>query len=169
MGSASYVVGLGSNRLHGRHGRPEGVIRAAIAALAGEALVVRRTSPIARTRAMGPSDRDFANAAVLIESELPPPALLALLQRLERGFGRRRYRRWGARVLDLDILAWSGGIWVSRGLTIPHVGLPIRDFALGPATAVAPGWRHPRHNLMLRQLHARLRKPRPVDRRPRTP
>jgi len=110
MGSAStvighYLIGLGSNQPHGRHGRPEGVIRAAIEALAGNGLVVRRTSRILRTPAMGPSDRDFANAAVLIESDLPPPALLALLQRIEHDFGRRRYRRWGARVLDLDILA----------------------------------------------------------------
>jgi 2-amino-4-hydroxy-6-hydroxymethyldihydropteridine diphosphokinase len=174
MGSAStvighYLIGLGSNRPHGRHGRPESVIRAAIEALAGDGLVVRRTSRTLRTPAMGPSDRDFANAAVLIESDLPPPAVLALLQRIEHDFGRRRYRRWGARVLDLDILAWVNGGWISRGLTIPHIGLATRDFALGPAIAVAAGWRHPRHNLTLRQLHGRLHKPRPVDRRPRTP
>jgi 2-amino-4-hydroxy-6-hydroxymethyldihydropteridine diphosphokinase len=174
MGSAShvigqYVIGLGSNRPHGRHGRPAGVIRAAIAALAGEGLAVRRTSQILRTPAMGPSDRDFANAAVLVETDLPPPALLALLQRIEHGFGRRRYRRWGARVLDLDILAWSGGAWVSHGLTIPHAGLAIRDFALGPAAEIAPDWRYAARPLTFRQLQARLGKPRPVDREPRTP
>ncbi|PXA87425.1 2-amino-4-hydroxy-6-hydroxymethyldihydropteridine diphosphokinase [Nostoc sp. 3335mG] len=169
MGSASYVIGLGSNRPHGRHGPPERVIRAAIVAMAADGLTVRRISRTLRTPAMGPSDRDFANAAVLVESHLPPPALLASLQRIERGFGRRRYRRWGARVLDLDILAWSGGDWVSRGLAIPHIGLGTRYFALGPAAEIAPGLRHPRHNRTLRQLHARLRKPHPVDRAPRTP
>jgi 2-amino-4-hydroxy-6-hydroxymethyldihydropteridine diphosphokinase len=174
MGSAShvigqYVMGLGSNRCHGRHGPPERVIRAAIEALAKESLSVRRTSRILRTHAMGPSHRDFANAAVLIETDLPPPALLALLQRIERAFGRRRYRRWGARVLDLDILAWNQGGWSSRELTIPHPGLAIRDFALGPAAEIAPHWRHPRDHHTLRQLEGRLRKPRPVDRRPRTP
>ena len=173
MGSAShdigqYVIGLGSNRPHGRHGRPAGVIRAAIAALASEGLVIHRTSRIIRTAAMGPSDRDFANAAVLAETDLPPPALLALLQRVEHGFGRRRYRRWGARVLDLDILAWSGGGWASRGLTIPHAGLAIRDFALGPAAEVAPDWRHAPRPLTFRQLQVRLAKPHPVDRAPRT-
>jgi 2-amino-4-hydroxy-6-hydroxymethyldihydropteridine diphosphokinase len=118
---------------------------------------------------MGPSDRDFANAAVLVESDLPPPVLLALLQRIERSFGRRRYRRWGARVLDLDILLWSGGGWASRQLTVPHPGLALRDFALGPAAEIAPEWRHPGRNRTLRQLAAQLRKPRPVDRARRTP
>lgn len=174
MGSAShgigqYVIGLGSNRPHGRHGRPAAVIRAAIAALAGDGLVVRRVSPVIRTAAMGPSDRDFANAAILAETDLAPPDLLALLQRIERDFGRRRHRRWGARVLDLDILAWSGGGWASRRLVIPHPGLAIRDFALGPATAIAPDWRHADRPLTFRQLQARLGKPRPVDREPRTP
>jgi len=164
-----YLIGLGSNRPHGRHGRPADVVRAAIEALGRQGLAIRRVSHVIRTPAMGPSDRDFANAAVLVESALAPPALLTLLQRVEHGFGRRRYRRWGARVLDLDILAWSGGGWVSRGLTIPHIGLATRDFALDPAAGIAPGWRHARHNLTLRQLRARLRKPRPVDHGPRTP
>lgn len=174
MGSASYVIGqyligLGSNRPHGRHGPPERVIRAAIDALAAEGVVVRRVSRVLRTPAMGPSDRDFANAAVLVESDLPPLTLLALLHRIERAFGRRRYRRWGARVLDLDILLWSGGVWASRRLTVPHPGLALRDFALGPACEIAPGWRHPGRNRTLRQLAGQLRKPRPVDRARRTP
>jgi 2-amino-4-hydroxy-6-hydroxymethyldihydropteridine diphosphokinase len=171
MGSASsvigqYIIGLGSNRLHGRHGRPEHILRAAIAAMTAAGLAIRAESGIIHTPALGPSDRLFANAAVLVASDLPPPALLALLQRIERAFGRRRYRRWGARVLDLDILAWSRGGWASRSLTVPHAALATRDFALGPAAAVAPGWRHPVLKLTLRQLEVRLAKARPADRRP---
>ncbi|WP_454884040.1 2-amino-4-hydroxy-6-hydroxymethyldihydropteridine diphosphokinase [Sphingomonas oryzagri] len=169
MGSASYVIGLGSNRRHGRHGAPERIVRAAVAAIAAEGLGVGGISRTIRTPAMGPSDRDFANAAVLVESDLPPPALLALLQRIERDFGRRRYRRWGARVLDLDILAWSGGAWATRSLTIPHIGLAARDFALRPAAELAPAWRHPDLGRTLRQLEARRIRRRPVDRGPHTP
>jgi 2-amino-4-hydroxy-6-hydroxymethyldihydropteridine diphosphokinase len=164
MASASYVIGLGSNRPHGRHGRPEEVLRAAIDALASEGLTIIATSRTRRTIAMGPSDRDFANAATRIESPLSPPDLLALLQRIERAFGRRRHRRWGARVLDLDILAWSGGEWAARTLAIPHGALAKRIFALGPAAEVAPEWRHPRLHVTLRQLEAQRRKAHPVDR-----
>jgi 2-amino-4-hydroxy-6-hydroxymethyldihydropteridine diphosphokinase len=166
MATASYVIGIGSNRRHGRHGAPAGVVRAAIDTLADRGLRIESTSRTLRTRALGPSTRDFANAAALVCSDLPPPALLVLLKRIERDFGRRRGQRWGARVLDLDILAWSGGAWRSKTLTIPHAALAERGFAIGPAAALAPGWRDPTRGLRFRQLAARLRVPRPVDRKP---
>jgi 2-amino-4-hydroxy-6-hydroxymethyldihydropteridine diphosphokinase len=167
--STDYVIGLGSNRPHGRYGRPKAVLRAAIEAMTARGLVVRAVSRTLRTRALGPSDRDFANGAVLVTSDLSPPALLALLKAIERAFGRGRGQRWGARVLDLDILAWSGGRYETRALVIPHAALAIRDFALGPAAEIAPRWRHQRLHVTLRQLERRLRKPRPVDRAPPTP
>src|SRR3546814_21102267 len=58
--------------------------------------------------------RDFANAAALVKSHLGPPELLRKLKKIERKFGRRSVRRWGPRVLDLDIILWSGGAWPSR-------------------------------------------------------
>jgi 2-amino-4-hydroxy-6-hydroxymethyldihydropteridine diphosphokinase len=167
--STGYVIGLGSNRPHGRLGRPGAVLRAAIKAMTARGLVVHAVSRTLHTRALGPSDRDFANAAALVVSDLSPRALLALLKAIERDFGRGRGQRWGARVLDLDILAWSGGRYETRALVIPHAALAIRSFALGPAAEVAPKWRHPRFHVTLRQLGHRLRKPRPVDRASPTP
>lgn len=157
MAATSYLIGLGSNRRHGRHGAPERVLAAAVAAMEAQGLAVLAISRVIRTAALGPAGRRFANAAALIETPLPPPALLALLKGIERGFGRRRGRRWGARVIDLDILAWSAGAWASPGLVIPHVGLGERRFALAPAAALAPRWRHPRLGLTLSQMEARLR------------
>lgn len=167
MATASYVIGIGSNRRHGRHGAPARIVAAAVGAIAAQGLTVVRCSRTRRSPALGPSARDFANAALLVDSALPPLALLALLKRIERDFGRRRGRRWGARVLDLDILAWSLGRWQSRTLIVPHAALADRRFAIGPAAEIAPDWRHPRDGRTLRQLAARLRAPRPVDRTPR--
>jgi 2-amino-4-hydroxy-6-hydroxymethyldihydropteridine diphosphokinase len=168
VAATSYLIGLGSNRRHGRHGAPRQVIDAAVAALAAAGLEVAATSATIRSAALG-SDRDFANAAVRVETMLAPPALLALLKRIERMFGRRRGRRWGARVLDLDILAWQGGAWPpaprpARGaLVIPHAALTTRGFALGPAATIAPKLRLPRTGRTLRQHGRVLRRPRPVD------
>lgn len=163
MPSTSYAIALGSNRCHGRHGRPLQVVRAGVKALADAGLVVRRTSPVLTTPAIGPGGRCYANAAIMIESPLEPPALLALLKHIEQHFGRRRGRRWGARVLDLDILLWSGGRWPRRGnvlghaaLVIPHIGLSTRDFVLKPLVAIAPDWRDPRTGRTMRQLLRRL-------------
>lgn len=156
-----YAIALGSNRRHGRHGAPGKVIRAAMAALAEAKVRPLACSPIVATPPMGPSARRFANAAMLVESALAPPALLAVLKAIERRFGRRRGRRWSARVLDLDILLWSGGAWAARALMIPHPGLAQRRFVLDPLVTVAPGWRTP-HGLTIRQLRGRLTKAAPA-------
>jgi 2-amino-4-hydroxy-6-hydroxymethyldihydropteridine diphosphokinase len=155
MDRASYAVAIGSNRRHGRHGGPAQVVAAAIPALAalGE---VRAVAPVRLTPALGPAGRAFANSAVLIDSALDPPALLAALKRLERGFGRRRGRRWGARVLDLDLILWSGGRFAGRGLTVPHPAFRERAFVLAPLADIAPDWRDPATGRTVRQLRARL-------------
>lgn len=135
-----YAIAIGSNRPHGRFGRPSGVIEAAIARL-DEEFGLFDASPIVLNAADGGAGRDFANAVALVESRLDPPVLLSRLKSLEREFGRRRGRRWGPRVLDLDIALWSGGNFKTRRLTIPHPHLPARSFVLQPLAAIAPGWR----------------------------
>ncbi len=135
-----YAIAIGSNRPHGRHGRPSSVVRAAIARLEAE-FGLFDASPIVLNPAIGGAGRDFANAVTLIESGLDPSAMLAALQNLERDFGRRPGRRWAARVLDLDILAWSGGSVTLRGLIVPHPRLATRAFAIGPLAMIAPQWR----------------------------
>ena len=91
--------------------------------------------------------------------------LLRLLKQVERDFGRRRGgQRWSARVLDLDLVLWSGGAWSSPGLTVPHIAYRDRDFVLAPALAVAADWRDPVSNLSIRHLKARLTRPRPMPR-----
>lgn len=158
MAVTTYAIGFGSNR-RGRAGAPERVLAAALAALGPI-----RTSPVIRSAPLGPSSRRFANAVALIESEETPPAMLARLKTLERTAGRRSGRRWGARVLDLDLLLWSGGAWNGPGLAVPHPSLRERAFVLEPLATVAPGWRDPLTGRTVRQLLARLRRPRPVDR-----
>ena len=135
-----YAIAIGSNRPHGRFGRPAGVVEAAIARLDQE-FGLFDASPIILNAAHGGAGRDFANAVALIESDVEPPAMLDRLKRIEREFGRQRGRRWGPRVLDLDIALWSGGRFRSRRLTIPHAELARRSFVLDPLAAVAPGWR----------------------------
>lgn len=125
---------------------------------------VTARSPVIATPAMGAAQRRFANAALVLASELDPPALLAALKRTEREFGRRPGQRWGDRVLDLDIVLWSGGAWRSDGLTIPHAAFAARRFVLDPACAIAPDWRTPPYGLTLAQHQARLTRPRPLPR-----
>lgn len=161
-----YAIALGSNRRHGRHGAPRRVLAAALGTLGAAGVRVDAVSPTFPTPALGPAGRSFANAAALVATALAPPALLALLKQVERDFGRRRGRRWGLRVLDLDILLWSGGCWppaharaAPGALALPHTGLATRAFVLDPLATIAPGWRTP-DGATVRQLRARLRAPR---------
>jgi 2-amino-4-hydroxy-6-hydroxymethyldihydropteridine diphosphokinase len=153
-----YAIAIGSNRPHGRHGRPAGVVEAAIARL-DEEFGLFDASPIVLNAAYGGAGRDFANAVALVESALEPLEMLRHLKRIERDFGRRRGRRWGPRVLDLDIVLWSGGKFRSHRLTVPHPQLAKRSFVLGPLEMIAPAWRV--GSVTVRHLVQRLARTRP--------
>ncbi|MGQ0661057.1 2-amino-4-hydroxy-6-hydroxymethyldihydropteridine diphosphokinase [Sphingosinicella sp.] len=155
---SEYAIALGSNR-RSRHGSPAATLRTALAALTPV-----RASAIRATPALGPAGRSFANAVAIVESQLEPDEMLAELKALERAFGRRGGRRWGPRVLDLDIILWSGGAWGGPGPTIPHPAFRERRFVLQPLAEVAPDWRDPMTGATVRQLLARLTAPWPGHR-----
>jgi 2-amino-4-hydroxy-6-hydroxymethyldihydropteridine diphosphokinase len=150
MAKTSYALALGSNR-RSRHGSPAATVRAALARLAPDAI-----STIHATPALGPAGRSFANAAAIVGSDLDPPDMLASLKQVERAFGRRAGRKWGPRVLDLDIVLWSGGAWADAGLVVPHPEMRARRFVLEPLAEIAPGWRDPLTGATVRQLLRRL-------------
>ena len=142
--------------MHGRHGRPAGVVEAAIAELDRRFDLVD-ASPILLNAAAHGAGRDFANAVALVESDCNPRAMLAELHAIERAFGRRPGKRWAMRVLDLDIIAWDGGPVRLRNLSIPHPMLERRAFMLLPLCRIAPEWRV-RGSLTSRHLAHRLGK-----------
>lgn len=158
MAKTSYAIALGSNR-RSRHGSPAETLRAALAALNPVAVSTLRTTP-----ALGPAGRGFANAVAIVESKLDPDELLAELKALERDFGRRPGRRWGPRVLDLDIILWSDGPWDGPGPIVPHPEFRNRAFVLTPLNELAPDWQDPVSSLTVRQLLFRLTAPRPAPR-----
>lgn len=157
--SSTYLIALGSNRRHRVYGSPREVVGAAMEEISALGTVTARSAVIA-TDPLGPAQRRFANAACILDSEYDPPAMLAGLKRLENEFGRRQVRRWGDRVIDCDIVLWSGGRYSSDRLVIPHPEFRKRDFVLVPAGQVAPGWRDPETGFSIRQHITRLTRPR---------
>jgi 2-amino-4-hydroxy-6-hydroxymethyldihydropteridine diphosphokinase len=162
-----YLVALGSNRRHPRHGGPRRVLAAALAALEGDGIAVVAVSRLHASAPVGPSARTYANGAAVVESELDPPALLARLQWIEAAFGRtRRGQPWSSRVLDLDLVLWSEGCWAHDDLVVPHPLFRRRAFVLAPAVEIARRWRDPLGGLSMAHLHARLTRPRALPKRP---
>jgi 2-amino-4-hydroxy-6-hydroxymethyldihydropteridine diphosphokinase len=98
----------------------------------------------------------FVNAAILIETALPPRDLLAHGQSIERLFGRDRARetRWGPRTLDIDLIDYAGMVIAEPDLTLPHPRVLERAFVLVPLAEIVPDW--PIGGTSIRNALARL-------------
>jgi 2-amino-4-hydroxy-6-hydroxymethyldihydropteridine diphosphokinase len=159
-----YVIALGSNMRHGRFGAPEAVLGATVGAMVAAGVAVCAVAPVIRSAPVGPSLRRYANGAVVARWGDGPPALLAALKRIEREFGRKSGQRWASRVVDLDIILWSGGVWRSKTLCVPHRLYAQRDFVLRPILAIAPRWRDPITGFHAKAHFSRLTKAREMPR-----
>ncbi len=133
MATEAVYIGLGSNL-----NDPINQVRSAISAIDDiESLHLTRQSSLYRTAPMGPQNQpDYINAAVQVHTCLPPLSLLDTLQSIETKFGRIRLERWGARVIDLDILLYGQRILNTPRLRIPHYGLTERSFVLVPLAEI---------------------------------
>jgi 2-amino-4-hydroxy-6-hydroxymethyldihydropteridine diphosphokinase len=130
-------VGLGSNV-----GDRERMLWSAIHMLAFNPEVdVAAVSTFRETAPVGYLDQpDFLNAAVAVDTELSPRALLDLLLSIELELGRTREGpRFGPRTIDLDLLLYGDETIDEPGLTVPHPRLHERRFALEPLAELDPG------------------------------
>ena len=81
---------------------------------------------------------DFANACAIGETSLSPYELLAAVKRIEADMGRAPSRRWGPRLIDVDILFLGDHTLDDPELTLPHKELFGRGFVLAPLVEIAP-------------------------------
>ncbi|ACL60808.1 2-amino-4-hydroxy-6-hydroxymethyldihydropteridine diphosphokinase [Methylobacterium nodulans] len=132
---ADAYLGLGSNL-----GDKAAMLTRAIAALdATPGLRVTARSRFYRTPPWGDTDQDwFLNAAVAVETALSPHALLEACLAIEARLGRVRERRWGPRVIDIDVLHYAGAVVEDERLVLPHRFVRERAFVLVPLAEIAP-------------------------------
>lgn len=129
-------VGLGSNL-----GDSRGFLRRAIEAIGSfHDTRLIATSPYYRTVPFGPVEQGaFINAVAGVVTRQSPLDFLQALRALERQLGRAETRvRWGPREIDLDLLVLGEVTLATPELTLPHVGIPERDFVLYPLRDIAP-------------------------------
>lgn len=129
-------IGLGSNLSDPTEQVKQAII--AVAKIPNSSLL--KASSIYLSRPMGPQDQDdYINAVLALETQLAPLTLLDALQKIENNAGRvRKDNRWGARILDLDILLFDDNTIENDRLTVPHYGMKEREFVLVPLAEIAP-------------------------------
>jgi 2-amino-4-hydroxy-6-hydroxymethyldihydropteridine diphosphokinase len=130
-------LGLGSNlgdRLAHLQAAVDGLARTP-----GVAVVA--VSPVYETAPVGgPSQDDYLNAVVAVDTELTPRALLHIAQGLEAAEHRVRRERWGPRTLDVDLLLVGDDLVDEPDLVVPHPRLMDRAFALVPLADLDAAW-----------------------------
>ncbi|KTC79494.1 2-amino-4-hydroxy-6-hydroxymethyldihydropteridine diphosphokinase [Legionella cherrii] len=131
-------LGLGSNQHD-----PERQLRKAIKSIkALRCTVVTKVSSFYWSKAWGlQGQQDFCNAVVELSTVLSPLQLLNACQKIEKKQGRIRKKRWGPRIIDIDLLLYENRVVQSKKLIVPHPHIHSRDFVLTPLKEINPDFR----------------------------
>jgi 2-amino-4-hydroxy-6-hydroxymethyldihydropteridine diphosphokinase len=134
-------IGLGSNLGDRRANIQDALAR--IREIPGVRIV--KESSLYESEPHGDAKTWFVNGVIELDTDLPADKLLAKLKAIETAMGRKRVKgkKWGSRIIDLDILLCSGIVLRKRALTIPHAEMHKRRFVLLPLSELAPQLIHP--------------------------
>jgi len=103
-----------------------------------------KESSIYESAAWGVEDQPtFLNQVLLLETTHGAEKSLAICQSIENELGRVRKIKWGARIIDVDILYYNDEIIQTEQLTVPHPYIQERKFTLMPLVEIAPDFIHP--------------------------
>ena len=144
-------LSLGSN-LNDRYAN----LQRAIAALQAH-FTITAISPVYATEPWGDTDQPtFLNVCVAAKTTVPPRDALRLIKAIEADMGREPTRRWGPRLIDIDILFYDKLILADEELTIPHPRIAERAFVLAPLADIIPDFRHPQTGETIEEMLDRL-------------
>ena len=124
-----------------------------------ESVNVTAQSSLYESQPVGKTNQPwFVNSTIEVYTKLGPEELLQYLLNIEQEFGRIRKEKWGARIIDLDILDFEGLIIDSKTLTLPHPEMTQRRFVLEPLCEIAGETIHPLEKKMISDLLKELPK-----------
>jgi 2-amino-4-hydroxy-6-hydroxymethyldihydropteridine diphosphokinase len=124
---------------------------------------VENISALYETAAWGVVEQpDYLNQGLVVSTEMDAVTLLHTVLEIERNIGRIRQQKWGARVIDIDIIFYNNDIINLPELKVPHPQLQFRQFVLTPLQEIIPEWQHPVLNKTIRTLSAECTDPLPA-------
>lgn len=148
-------IGIGSNLGERKDNYRESLEK--ISALPKTRIV--KSSSLYESEPLGDATTWFVNAVIEIETEFTADQLLKQLQAIETTMGRKRVKgkKWGSRIIDLDILLFGKEVIDKRNLKIPHPEIQNRRFVLIPLSELAPQLIHPKLNVSVNELLTSLK------------
>jgi 2-amino-4-hydroxy-6-hydroxymethyldihydropteridine diphosphokinase len=133
------------------------LLQTATAKIAESIGPVLKKSALYETQSWGKTgEPDYINQVVFLKTELSANNVLKEILEIEAGMGRKRYEKWGSRLIDIDILFFNEEIIKQNGLEIPHPELHNRRFTLEPLAEMAPDLVHPLLNKTISDLKKEL-------------
>jgi len=139
----------------GNLGNRTGNLQKAVQLIAETAGEVIQTSALYQTAPWGAVDQpDYLNQGVEIRTSLDALTLLHTLLEIERKIGRIRQEKWGARVIDIDLIFFNDSIHSLPELKVPHPRMHLRQFVLVPLLEIIPDYMHPVLHKTVRELAA---------------
>lgn len=125
-------------------GERESTLKQAVELISDQISPITAQSQLYETAPWGVIDQPaFLNQVIQIETELSPMKVLERTLKIEKQLGRERRLRWGARVIDIDILYYADLVLEDTELQLPHPRLHERRFTLVPLTEIAADFIHP--------------------------
>lgn len=166
------LLALGANLPSGTSRPVETVLSAMDFLCDNNVLEVSRSQLYSTPAFPDPSGPRYVNACMSIQTKLSPKALLKHAHNVEDRLGRVREERWGARVIDVDLLSLGMIVWpdlpthrewaglspkqqvaqTPDQLILPHPRIADRSFVLVPLAEIAPLWRHPVTGLTAKEM-----------------
>ncbi|MBN8649996.1 MAG: 2-amino-4-hydroxy-6-hydroxymethyldihydropteridine diphosphokinase [Cytophagales bacterium] len=148
MNASPLILLLGSNQ-----GNSRALLRKAIDLLQFRIGKIETASSVYSTKAWGETDQpDFLNQVVVIPYTGTAIQALEIVLNIEHEMGRVRSKKWGVRIIDIDLLYFGDKIHHTTTLTLPHAALHLRRFTLVPLVEILPDFVHPVFSKTQKQL-----------------
>ncbi|TET54421.1 MAG: 2-amino-4-hydroxy-6-hydroxymethyldihydropteridine diphosphokinase [Actinobacteria bacterium] len=136
---ANIFLGLGTNI-----GDKRANLKQAISELKKNKVEIEKISSVYETEPIGVKEQGwFYNMVIKAQTDLSPEELLFSIKNIEKEMGREAAKRWGPRLIDIDLLLYddlslketfNGNI----ELELPHPEIKNRAFVIVPLLEIEP-------------------------------